>query len=120
MLDQIQREIQQQLWRQGYACTSFSLEANADTGTMTINIEDAKKLKILSVIEEDPIPGIRPNVMSRYYAFHLGETFQSDLQELTTRRMMADGIVQSVRYSVDCSTLDGERKEERRKERRER
>ncbi|MBF0207319.1 MAG: BamA/TamA family outer membrane protein [Oligoflexia bacterium] len=109
LLDQIQTQIQQQLWREGYACTTFSIEANADTGTVTINIVNAEKLKILSVTEENPIPGMSPKVMSRYHAFHLGDVFKSDLQELTTRRMVSDGIVQSARYTVDCSGLAGDK-----------
>ncbi|MBF0313603.1 MAG: BamA/TamA family outer membrane protein [Oligoflexia bacterium] len=103
LLDQMQAYVQQQLWREGYPCASYQVMADADTGTVIVNVEIIKKRKILAVEEGiPPIDGMEAGVMSRYYAFHVGEIFQSDLMELTTRRMVADGIVQSARYTVDC------------------
>ncbi|MBF0297831.1 MAG: BamA/TamA family outer membrane protein [Oligoflexia bacterium] len=102
LLDEIQSHLQQQLWREGIPCAQYKVIADADTGIIMIKIENAKKLKILSVKNETPILKMNLKVMARYYAFHIGEIFNSNYMELTMKRMVTDGIVQNARYTVEC------------------
>lgn len=102
LLNEVESYIRQQLWRWGYPCAPFFVKADPDQGAVFVEVQDAKIENLIAVKEGNTL-GIRAETMSRYQAFNIGEIFNSDLLELTTRRMVSDGIVQSARFAVDCT-----------------
>ena len=94
--------VSQRLQAEGYGCPVIGSKGDSDTGSVTITIDAGTKQDLIEVIE-DPIEGLTPGMVRRYDAFHLGETFNGDLLAITNHRVLAQGLLQSVHYTLKCN-----------------
>jgi outer membrane translocation and assembly module TamA len=105
LLDELEGWTKFQIKNIGYACGTAQALAQPSTGIVEVQITPAKRLKILAVVDIKET-GLAPGVLDRYDAFHVGpdtEQYYSEmLVQLTKRRVVDDGVVQTINISNDC------------------
>jgi outer membrane translocation and assembly module TamA len=107
LLDKIKGRFFQKLQSLGYPCPEIDMSANADSGEVTANLRTGTRMLIHSVSNE-PVPGLGNEMLRRYDAFQVGDLFNGDYLELTSNRVVAQGIVQNAYFTVTCTPLGAE------------
>lgn len=90
-----------QLRRKGYACPQVESTARIWNRTIHLQVHPGRRQKILRQTVSG-FEGLDPQVLTRYQAFHVGDFYNVIEPELTTQRLVGEGILQSAYYSLDC------------------
>ena len=101
-LDRLEDWTKDQFKDRGYACPSVTTQAEADTGHVTLGIDPGLRQKIISV-DEEPVEGLREGTLKRYRAFRVGDPYDRLNVQLTSRRIIYDGILQSSYFLTKCT-----------------
>lgn len=86
----------------GYACPNLSIKASALTGDINVEISTGD-LSIIKKIDRSNNANLRANSLSRFDAFLLGDPYNGDLLELTSRRIASAGIADYTRFKHACT-----------------
>ncbi len=86
----------------GYPCPEVQSTANPKTGDVQIQLNPGEKVKILKVTRSG-LGDIRPYALSRFDAFRMGNTYNADLFELTSRRLTLSGLADYSNFHNYCS-----------------
>lgn len=100
-LDDLEKWLRQELGRKGFACPQIKITADPSTGVVSIAVTHMEADTFPPVIS-DGIAGLVGGVERRYDAFATGEPYDSLLLDLTSRRMIADGIVINSYFLTKC------------------
>ncbi len=101
-LDRIELRVRERLGRIGFACLELETQANAQTGLVTIRLGSGKPQILLSV-KEQSIPELQPETLRRFDAFVIGSRYNRDSMQLTSNRIIADGIVRNTFFDASCA-----------------
>ncbi|HEX4924402.1 MAG TPA: BamA/TamA family outer membrane protein [Bdellovibrionales bacterium] len=99
-LNELEAWVKKKLGEHGFACPQVRSRANPDTGAVVVEVEEGRALPVAAVLEEPSL--LPPGVLRRYDAFQLGRLYDERELALTERRILSEGIVQAVRFEVDC------------------
>jgi outer membrane translocation and assembly module TamA len=102
LLTDAEKWITRELRAGSYPCPSVRATGDPDTGDVVAAVEPGRALRIASVLEE-PLPGLRPGLLRRYDAFRAGDPFNGDRVAMTERRAIAEGVVQSLHFAIECT-----------------
>lgn len=111
LLDDVQTRVERFLQTKGYACPKLKLNANPETGVITVDVTAGKKLPVLGVAYE-PVDGFETDMLKRYRAFQIGELYNPDYLQVTANRILDDNILQSTHFTTKCEN-DGVQLSER-------
>ncbi len=101
-LDQVRDRLLNRIKSKGYPCPVVEMAANPQDGVITATVTLGPQ-QIIDHIVEDPIAGVRPNLLRRYDAFQPGQLYDDDLLTLTANRIVTSGVVQTSHLSAACS-----------------
>lgn len=101
-LDTLEGWTKNRLRDRGYACPSATTEADAETGEITLSVDPGLKQRIISLDVEE-VEGLRQGTLERFNAFHVGDPYNLLNTQLTSRRIVNDGILQSSYFLTDCT-----------------
>ncbi len=87
---------------EGYPCSSARAQADPVTGEVLIKLEPGTTKRIVG-FEEQGDTGLRQGVLDRYNAFHEGDLYRQYLIDLTRRRTLSDGFLQTYTMTVRCA-----------------
>lgn len=102
LLTDLEQWVFSRLQSEGYACPRVTSEADADRGEIAMKVEAGRVMSLIEIVEE-PIASVDPNVMRRYDAFILGERLNRDWLTVSERRMVSQGVLQSVHFKLNCT-----------------
>jgi outer membrane translocation and assembly module TamA len=111
LLDETESRVTRRLQIHGYACPTAKISADPDSGIITVRVKAGAKLDVLSV-DYEAVPGFSPGVLQRYQAFEIGRPYNPDFLQVTSNRILDDGILQSTFFQTHCEA-DGVRLKER-------
>lgn len=100
-LDEISDWVKLVLRSRGYACPQVNLNAQAWDGLVRVDIEQGARQKV-SRIEVVGLEGLDEDVLARFRAFHDGDFYDVRETQLTTSRMMDQGLFQSAYFVTQC------------------
>lgn len=104
LLDRIEAFVTSELANLGHPCAKIETLADKDTGAIKIKIEDPGLFKVQKVVGE-PISGAMAGVQRRFDAFRLEQDFALLKFELTSNRMVNEGLVIYSSFSPDCKNI---------------
>jgi translocation and assembly module TamA len=100
-LDEVTQWADKELKSQGYACETSKITAQAWDGSLNLEVTPGPQ-KIVGGITREGLAGLDPASMQRYEAFQAGQIYDVRKTQISTDRMLADGLVQSAYYSAKC------------------
>lgn len=100
-LNGIEKWVTMKLGRLGYACPLVHATGDNGTGEVLVRIDPKLHWTIDNVVSE-PIPYVRGGMLTRYWAFDLGDSYDPILLELTAKRMEEAQVVVNTSLSPDC------------------
>ncbi len=104
LLNDLERWVRENLKAKGYPCPLVRAEANTQLGEVILRVNKGNP-SVIRRIQQEPIPGVNNAILRRFDAFQVGEPFNGDLLSLTESRVAASGIVESARFSSQCSDV---------------
>ncbi len=90
-LDKIESWSAARLRSLGHPCPEVKLLANPNSGDVEVNLKPGEKINI-SKVDRSGLGDIRPQAITRFDAFKIGDTYNADLFELTSRRLTISGL----------------------------
>lgn len=102
LLNEVEDWSQAQLRSHGFPCPKTSIVADPKTGKVVVTTEPGPYQRF-SVVKREEVRDIHEEVLKRYDAFVMGQRFNGDLLQLTSDRLVRDGIVQSAHFQVECA-----------------
>ncbi|MBY0316596.1 MAG: BamA/TamA family outer membrane protein [Bdellovibrionales bacterium] len=100
-LDEVQQWADTDLRMQGYACPKVEVTAQGWDKKVIANISPGTQ-KTIDNIEHENFENLDEAALKRYQAFERGQTYDVVKTQLTSSRLLADGIFQSAYYTVKC------------------
>lgn len=100
-LDDLDKWLRQELGREGIACPALKLTADPVHGIVYVDIANTGTLDFPEV-DSEGISGVLGGLERRYDAFSVGERYDSLLLDLTSRRMINNGIVLNTYFISEC------------------
>lgn len=101
LLDELEAWALSLLRNEGYPCSSARARADPVTGEVVIEFESGTLRHILGFKEQGD-SGLREGVLDRYNAFRVGDLYREYLIDLTRRRTINDGFLQTYTMSPRC------------------
>jgi outer membrane translocation and assembly module TamA len=77
------------------------MQANPDTGEVFATIEPGPRQNLIQV-DQEKVEGLDERIFRRYYAFRLGDPYNSDFLDVSVRRVLDEGMVQSDFFLTRC------------------
>jgi translocation and assembly module TamA len=105
MLNSIEGEGMAQLRKRGYPCATVKSQVDVTTDTVTLILDPKTKHKF-GVIKREPVEGLNPRALERFYPMTAGQRFNGDLLDLTEKRIERSGVLQGT-YFLESCTDDG-------------
>lgn len=101
LLDEVSSWAESQLRNRGFPCPQVIVKAQVWDGKIVLNVETGPRLRIrhFSITGLD---GLDSSIVRRYKAFQEGEWYDARDTQLTTGRMMSDGLFESALISSSC------------------
>jgi outer membrane translocation and assembly module TamA len=90
-----------QIKNEGYACATASSQSDPFTGEVVVDLISGETKNITN-LETTGDPGLNEAALDRYNAFRVGDLYRDYLVELTRRRTLEDGFLQSIILSTKC------------------
>jgi translocation and assembly module TamA len=100
-LNEVQRWGDQELRSHGYACPAVKVEAHAWDESLLLNVNPGSRQRV-GELTYTGLEGLHVDTLLRYRAFDPGEVYDIRDTQLTSDRLLADGLFQSAYYVVDC------------------
>ncbi|MBC7371893.1 MAG: BamA/TamA family outer membrane protein [Bdellovibrionaceae bacterium] len=100
-LNDVQRWADQELRSNGFACPSLKLEAQAWDETVIVKTETGQN-QTIGDLSYTGLEGLHVDTFQRYRAFYPGDRYDIRETQITTDRLLADGLFQSAYYVPDC------------------
>jgi translocation and assembly module TamA len=100
-LNEVQRWADQELRSHGFACPALKVEAQAWDQTVLVETEPGQVQRI-GTLTYSGLEGLHVDTFQRYQAFRPGELYDIRETQLTTDRLLGDGLFQGAYYVADC------------------
>jgi outer membrane translocation and assembly module TamA len=100
-LDEVSRWADQSLRRQGYACPELKVEGDAWLNEIATDITPNGRKRI-GKIERSGLESLDPAAIRRYEAYRQGQWYDVIETEITTSRLLNDGLFQSAYVTTEC------------------
>ncbi|MBX9769404.1 MAG: BamA/TamA family outer membrane protein, partial [Bdellovibrionales bacterium] len=101
-LNEAQDRVEADLKHQGYPCPRVQVVANAITGELRAQVEPDQPLRVQN-LTVDPLTDLRREALTRYYAFHIGEPYDSWKTTITDRRILEEDLLVGSHFQVTCT-----------------
>lgn len=101
LLDELSSWSESELRNAGFACAESEILADSESGLVRVELNSGERLRILDVLD-DRDTGLDPNAIDRYNAFLFDGLYSERLVQLTRRRLLGTGMVQSASFKHDC------------------
>lgn len=101
LLGSFQKRVEADLRRFGYACPVVKTDAFARSERLRLTVHAGQRAVVRSV-KIDPVDGLEPQALERFYAFFPGAVFDHNALLLSSQRMETDGILQSTYFETTC------------------
>lgn len=102
MLNSVEGEAMARLRSRGYPCGKVNSHADVTTDTVTLLLEP-KDRHVFGEIDREKIKGLHDNALLRFYPMKPEERFDSELLELTEKRLLRSQVVQGTYFLENCS-----------------
>jgi translocation and assembly module TamA len=103
LLNQLEQWVEQNLKKLGYPCPDLRAEGDPETGKVWVWVKPGP-MQFFQDVMQEPIPGVRDQILRRYDAFSPGDLFNGDLLSVTEDRVAASGLVESSRLTPQCGS----------------
>ena len=100
-LNAIENETKEEFKRYGYACIVPSTIALTDKDEVIVKLTNQDKYRFGQLVVE-PIKGIYPEALDRFYPFQATDDYNSRLLTLTEKRMVRSEVVQASYFTDTC------------------
>lgn len=101
-LDEIEKWIELELKSRGYACPQYLTKARVWDESVESRYETGPQLRVLS-IRRDGMENLDEETFRRYEAFDQGDVYDIRKLQISSNRLMADGLAQSSYYTQECT-----------------
>lgn len=100
-LDDLQKWLSMQLARRGMPCVLMAMQADTETGIVTVAVSAARIFKI-GRIRADSIPGVNGGIQKRQYAFDEGDVYDALELDLSAQRLVSSDVVVASSFITHC------------------
>jgi len=100
-LNEVRRWAEEGLRGQGFACHDIRLEAHTWDASVHVLVEEKPRQKIRDLTYSG-LEGLHVDTFQRYLAFAKGDLYDIRETQLTSERLLADGLFQSAYYVTNC------------------
>jgi outer membrane translocation and assembly module TamA len=104
-LDEIERWIESELKYQGYACPKIESKAQVWDASVESRYESGPKLRI-KTLNREGMANLDAEAFKRFEPFEEGDLYNNRKLQITTNRLLTDGLAQSSYFTQNC-TPDG-------------
>lgn len=104
-LDEVKRWVDTELQAQGYACPRVEIKAQAWDHTVVVNIDRNVRRRV-GGFDYQGLAGLDTETIARYQATEPGAWYDVRDTQLTSSRMLADGLFQSAYVVDECKPPD--------------
>lgn len=101
ILNSIEGEGSAQLRKRGYPCGKVSSQVDVTSDNVTMIMEPKGK-HLFGEIKREPVPGLHPNALSRFYPMKSSQRFNGDLLTLTEKRLLRSEVLQGTYFLENC------------------
>ena len=101
LLDELQAWSLTQVKNEGYACAKGDTQADPHLGEVFVHLTPGEPKRFM-VLNTTGDTSLNAAALNRYNAFRLGDTYREYLVDLTRRRTLDDGFLQSIILSTRC------------------
>jgi len=101
LLDSVQKRIDFMLQMLGYACPIIEMQGRPAAGELIAKVKTGRQQNIRALLK-DPVEGLNTDVFSRYQTFKVGDAYNKINLAVTNSRLIANNIVQTSFYTVEC------------------
>ena len=100
-LDEVKEWADLKLRRKGYACNKIELHGDVVKKSISAQIDSGEK-KVIGKIERTGLQSLDEEAISRYEAFYSGEDYDVILTQITSARLLNQGLFQSAYFTNIC------------------
>lgn len=100
-LDEVKLWADSEMRSHGYGCPKIDVRAEAWNGTIFADVDSGKRMKVAG-IEYTGLEGLDTEALARYQAIEPGDWHDAREMQLTSSRMLADGLFQSAYFTTTC------------------
>lgn len=104
LMDEVEKWAKRELQNQGYPCPMVRAQAEAPTGRLLVRAQpgETKLFGSVRVSTQHGQTPVRSENISRSYAFSTGQLFNQQLLDISSSRILTNGILEETYFSPIC------------------